>query len=296
MTTDTPLDTTIAPLQLSPEAARQLTDRIKATAAELAADLLLAYQGGAHLALGYGSWGDFYEAEFQRDRSRGYQILNAARVNLTFASTIVDSSGGPALSEGQARALVPLLSEPEQLVAAWHEAQERYGELPTAAQIRQVVGENRDETALGVHGSSESAAIEPRAAPTAHDQEDPAPDALTPAEQAAAAERQDLAAFLQALVDARRFGLLTYKPERIAPLLTNARDERIVDRGLVATQRWLSGWDRTLRGKYTFAGWVSLRSYLLSTVCPLLEGEVASTEEYRDLAGRIRDLVARVRL
>lgn len=120
---------------MSPEAARRLTDRIKERAAELWADLLRAYENGAHTALGYSSWGAYYEAEFGQDRSRGYQLLQAAQVRAILESTNVDSPQ----TEGVARQLAPLRDDPPALREAWSEAVEQHGPSPTAAEVHDIV-------------------------------------------------------------------------------------------------------------------------------------------------------------
>jgi hypothetical protein len=92
-----------APLtELSSAEARRLTDEVKADAATLWAKLLRLYEGGAHRTLGYASWGDYFMAEFGQSRTRGYQLLEAARVRESLApSTIVD----PPENDAQLRVL-----------------------------------------------------------------------------------------------------------------------------------------------------------------------------------------------
>src|SRR4051812_26599039 len=68
--------------------ARRLTDEVKADAQRLWAKLLSLYEGGAHIALGYSSWADYCEQEFQMKKTRAYQLLQAARV---IQSTMVES-------------------------------------------------------------------------------------------------------------------------------------------------------------------------------------------------------------
>ncbi|MDX6556555.1 MAG: hypothetical protein QOD86_2750 [Miltoncostaeaceae bacterium] len=84
--------------------ARRLTDEVREDAATLWGKLLRLYEGGAHTALGYASWGAYFEAEFGQSRSRGYQLLGAARVVASLPapevqSTVVD------LTESHAREL-----------------------------------------------------------------------------------------------------------------------------------------------------------------------------------------------
>jgi hypothetical protein len=65
---------------LTMHAARLLTDEVKADTAALWAKLLRLYDGDAHTALGFSSWGEYYAAEFNESGRRGYQLLDAARV------------------------------------------------------------------------------------------------------------------------------------------------------------------------------------------------------------------------
>jgi N6-adenosine-specific RNA methylase IME4 len=91
--------------QLDATQARRLTDEVKRDAAALWTKLLRLYEGGAHLALGYASWGDYFEAEFGGSGSRGYQLLDAGRVAGVLAgSTVVERP-----NEAQARELTVLL-------------------------------------------------------------------------------------------------------------------------------------------------------------------------------------------
>ncbi len=70
----------LAKATLSPDEARSLTDKIKARSEELWHLLLEAYEGGAHTALGYSSWGAYFEAEYGGSKSRAYQLIDAGRV------------------------------------------------------------------------------------------------------------------------------------------------------------------------------------------------------------------------
>lgn len=122
---------------LTEAAARILTDEVKADAAALWSKLLRLYEGGAHLALGYSSWGAYYEAEFDGSKSRGHQLLDAARVIEALPrSTIVDSHP----SEAVAREFVPVLkTDPEQVEEVWGEVVAEHGPAPTAKQVREHV-------------------------------------------------------------------------------------------------------------------------------------------------------------
>jgi hypothetical protein len=119
---------------LGPSAARRLTDEVKRDAEALWRKLVELYDGGAHLALGYASWGAYFEQEFGQSGRRGYQLLDAGRV----LESVNHGSTAPP-NERQARELVPLLEQPEQLRETWSEVRELQAE-PTAADVREAVG------------------------------------------------------------------------------------------------------------------------------------------------------------
>lgn len=122
---------------LSPAAARALTDEVKRDAEALWGKLLDLYEGGAHLALGYRSWGDYFETEFGQSRTRGYEILAAGRV----VESVRHGGLEPPTNERQARELVPLLDRPDDLREAWADANWQTNGAPTAATVRDVVRE-----------------------------------------------------------------------------------------------------------------------------------------------------------
>lgn len=120
---------------LSRDAARALTDEVKADAAALWAKLLRLYEGGAHTVLGYSSWGAYYEAEFGQSHMTGYRLLEAARV----VKALPDNTRVTP-SQNVARELAPVvrLHGPEVAAEVWDVLTES-GEQPTAAQTREAV-------------------------------------------------------------------------------------------------------------------------------------------------------------
>src|SRR5829696_2980224 len=119
--------------------ARALTEEVKRDGAVLRAKLLRLYEGRAHEALGYSSWGDYYTAEFGQTAARGYQLLDAARVSAPIQQLLNE----PPPNEAQARELVPLKDDHEAIVAAWREAGEIAADQgrdgPTAPIVREAV-------------------------------------------------------------------------------------------------------------------------------------------------------------
>lgn len=139
---------------LDRESARRLTDEVRADAATLWGKLLTLYEGGAHEALGYGSWADYFAAEFGQGSSQAYRILDAARVQRMLGQ----SPMGEQVTERVARELVPVMREdPVSLPAVMAEAEARAEGGPvTAAVVREVVAERRPSRITSGLMSSES--------------------------------------------------------------------------------------------------------------------------------------------
>lgn len=131
---------------LSHDEARSLTDEVKQEGLVLREQLLRLYEGGAHVALGYGSWKDYWESEFDTGFRSGYYMLEAARVDRALHNCATE-----AISEGHARELAPILKaegkgtvEEGSVVDAYTEAAKRAEESEqplTAAIIKEVVAE-----------------------------------------------------------------------------------------------------------------------------------------------------------
>lgn len=117
---------------LTADAARVLTDEVKADAAALWSKLLELYERGAHKALGYSSWGAYYETEFGESGNYGYRLLKSAQV----MDQLPIGNSQPK-TEAVARELVPVLREdPERVEEVWAEVVEEHGPAPTAAEVR----------------------------------------------------------------------------------------------------------------------------------------------------------------
>lgn len=82
---------------------------------------------------------DYCRERWEFSDSRARQLVAAAE---TVTTVTVEGLPAPR-NEGVARELVALRSEPDVLRETWADAVERYGEKPTAAQVKEVVAEHR---------------------------------------------------------------------------------------------------------------------------------------------------------
>lgn len=93
---------------LSMDEAAQLTEDIKATSTALYALLKRAHDTKAWISLGYKSWTDYIETEFEFSRARSYQLINQAIV----IEEINKASGVPLyITEKEARDIKKRLPE-----------------------------------------------------------------------------------------------------------------------------------------------------------------------------------------
>lgn len=122
---------------LSRDEARSLTDEVRGDAERLWRKLVELYEGQAHVALGYGSWGAYFKAEFGGSRTVAYRLLDAGRVTQTLEQS-PPRGLAPVPSARHAAELAPLKNDPEALKEAWAEVIEIH-EKPTAADVREVV-------------------------------------------------------------------------------------------------------------------------------------------------------------
>lgn len=119
----------------SRDEARSLTDEVKNDAERLWRKLVELYDGGAHLALGYTSWGAYFKAEFGGSERHGYRLLDAGRTLEVLASDQLVTTP----NESQARELAPLMEEPELMKEAWEEVIETTNGVPTASEVKAAV-------------------------------------------------------------------------------------------------------------------------------------------------------------
>jgi hypothetical protein len=121
--------------RLTKAEARKRTDKVKAVAVALWLDLYELHQDGAHEALGYGSWGEYVEAEFGFTRVHAHRLVKAAKV--------MDALGGnPGVTgwgERHLRELVPLLQDSWGLELTVQELVAAHPKKPTVSQVRENV-------------------------------------------------------------------------------------------------------------------------------------------------------------
>jgi uncharacterized protein YukE len=128
--------------QVSAEEARALTEEVKQDASSLWVKVYSLYQRSVHVALGYDSWGAYWEAEFGQTRGRGEQLVRAGRV----AQALMMAELPIPPNDLVARELIPVLrSEPDKLGEVWAGILKQESK-PTARQVRSAVEPYRRTT------------------------------------------------------------------------------------------------------------------------------------------------------
>lgn len=95
---------------LTSEEARALTDTIRNAVDVLWVLIMKAHNGKAWSALGYDTWADYVQQEFNMSRSRSYQLLDQARVVQEIEAALPDGTK-VSISEAAARDLKGVLEE-----------------------------------------------------------------------------------------------------------------------------------------------------------------------------------------
>jgi hypothetical protein len=97
------------------QAARELTEQIKHAVVHLWELLLEAHERQVWEALGYSSWAQYVEAEFDFGRQHSYRLLKQGRVirvlREAMAEVSPDGDTEVHLTEGATRAIQPVLEE-----------------------------------------------------------------------------------------------------------------------------------------------------------------------------------------
>lgn len=122
--------------QFDKQTARERTDEAKRAATNLWLLVLELYEGAAHVALDYGSWREYWEAEFGGSGTRGEQLVRAGRIARALDGTDLPL---PA-NDTTARELLPVLRQaPDQLADVWKRSIDAFGVQPTSREVRQQV-------------------------------------------------------------------------------------------------------------------------------------------------------------
>lgn len=216
---------------LTESEARDLTRQIQGFAETTWKLLVKAHEGRAHLALGYGTWEEYVRAEFDLSRSRSYQLIDLGRVvaELDGVSTMVDTD---TISEREARAAVPLLSNPSLMGEAFDAAEEK-----AKAEGRKRTAEDVEEAAEELKPKLEPVPDDPPKGWAARQQAQRAEDARIAAEKKALDKQR--ADFKKQIDKAKP--LLALDVEEVAGLLRDTDT-----RTLRSTLRDLADWARDL--------------------------------------------------
>lgn len=99
------------PLTLSSSEARAITDQIKEHTDAVWKLLVVAHEGSAWKPLGYATWADYVEGEFNMSRAYSYRVLDQARVIRAIEDAVSPYGDiSPAITEKQARDIKPVLA------------------------------------------------------------------------------------------------------------------------------------------------------------------------------------------
>jgi len=125
----------VAP-QMSEDEARAITEEVRRDFGVLWNKVLDLYERGAHLALNYPSWGEYWRAEFGVSGARGEQLVRAGRV-----ARELQRHGLPLpANDSAARVLLPVLKyAPDELPDVWRRALNAHGNRPNARQLKPLV-------------------------------------------------------------------------------------------------------------------------------------------------------------
>jgi hypothetical protein len=203
---------------LSRVAALALTSQIRKAVDRTWELLLAAYEGQAHLALGYGRWEDYVAAEFNMTRGNAYRLVNQGVVTkaLQEATGIIDDVVSRArntiqVSAREAAVLKPALPEATAEIAAAVKA----GAEPAAA-VR--------------------AAVEKRTPPKPRRAPEPDPEAA--AIEAEEAERRSRIITVDAVPLVER-GDVKYLVDAIEEMDPRAAARLLTEREVMIIKRWL---------------------------------------------------------
>ena len=121
--------------QMTEDEARRMTEQVREEFGVLWNRVLDLYERGAHLALNYTSWGEYWRSEFGVSGARGEQLVRAGRV----ARALREAGLPMPANDSTARVMLPVLRyAPEELPKVWKAALEAH-ESPTMRQLKPMV-------------------------------------------------------------------------------------------------------------------------------------------------------------
>lgn len=125
--------------EIDAKGAKQLTNDIKSTSTALYVLLKRAHDTKAWKALGYNSWTEYIEKEFEFSRARSYQLINQANV----IEEINEASGVELyLTESEARSIKKRLPE---ITEKLEEVKGLDDEEEAKERVREIIEESKDE-------------------------------------------------------------------------------------------------------------------------------------------------------
>jgi hypothetical protein len=131
--------------QMTEDEARQMTQQVREEFSVLWNRVLDLYERGAHLALNYTSWGEYWRSEFGVSGARGEQLVRAGRV----ARALREAGLPMPANDSTARVLLPVLRHaPEELPKVWKAALEAH-DSPTMRQLKPMVEPYRQTRVQG---------------------------------------------------------------------------------------------------------------------------------------------------
>jgi hypothetical protein len=112
--------------------ARKATDDVKREASQLWKRLGELHRHQVHRVLGYASWELYCLAEFNVSKSHAYRMIRAAEVEDGLVTVSGVTLAGEKFSEAQLREL----GQSDKPHEVWENATKKYGDRPTAAQLK----------------------------------------------------------------------------------------------------------------------------------------------------------------
>lgn len=142
---------------MTEQEARRIIDQIRERMENVRAKMLALYEGEAWTALGYATFVEMAKVEFSASKSQAYRLLNAARLDKILSP--IGEQG--VLPESHLRELVPVIDEPDTVIAIVEKVQEEKGDEAQADDYRFELNEHFADTARVVRGNQPPRPVNP---------------------------------------------------------------------------------------------------------------------------------------